>query len=71
MSIHACKEIIDEIERESNTDKLKQLAKKLNDAMLADEREKVSQRLGCQGSPRSRSYLVCTLSHSETHPSQT
>jgi hypothetical protein len=48
MSIHACKEIIDEIERESNSDKFKELAKKLNDAMLADEREKVSHRLGCQ-----------------------
>jgi hypothetical protein len=65
MSIHACKEIIDEIERESNSDKFKELAKKLNDAMLADEREKVSHRLGCQCSPPSRSYLVCTLSHSK------
>ena len=71
MSIHAWEEIIDEIERESNTGKLKELAKKLNDAMLALEREKVSQRLGCQCSPLSRPYLVCTVSHSKTHPPQT
>jgi hypothetical protein len=54
MSIHAWEEIIDEIEGESNTGKLKELAKKLNDAMLALERAKVSQRLGCQCSPPSR-----------------
>jgi hypothetical protein len=54
MSIHACKEIMDEIERESNSDKLKGLAKKLNDAMLADEREKVSHPLGCRCSLPSR-----------------
>ena len=45
MSIHAWEEIINEIERESNASRLKELAKKLNDAMLAQEREKVTQRL--------------------------
>ena len=45
MSIHAWEEIIDEIDRESNACKLKELAKKLNDAMLDQEREKVTQRL--------------------------
>ena len=45
MSIHAWEEIIKEIERESNASKLKELTKKLNDAMLAQERERVSQRL--------------------------
>ena len=54
MSIHAWEEIIDEIERESNAYRLKELARKLNDAMLAQEREKVIQRLGCEGSPASR-----------------
>ena len=45
MSIHAGEEIINEIKRESNACKLKELAKKLNDAMLAQEREKVTQRI--------------------------
>src|SRR4051812_24485514 len=45
LSIHAGEEIINEIERESNACKLKELAKKLNDAMLAQEREKVTQRI--------------------------
>ena len=45
MSIHAWEEIINEIERESNACRLKDLVKKLNDAMLDQEREKVTQRL--------------------------
>jgi hypothetical protein len=45
VSIHSWEEIINEIERESNACKLKELAKKLNDAMLAQEREKLTQRL--------------------------
>jgi len=45
MSIHAWEQIINEIERESNACRLKELAKKLNDAMLDQEREKVTQRL--------------------------
>ena len=54
MSIHAWEEIIDEMERESNANKIRELAKKLNDAMLAQEREKASQRLGGEDSPRPR-----------------
>ena len=45
MSIHAWKEIIKEIDRECDARKLKELTKKLNDAMLAQERENVTQRL--------------------------
>jgi hypothetical protein len=45
VSIHSWEEIINEIERESNACKLKELAKKMNDAMLAQEREKLTQRL--------------------------
>jgi hypothetical protein len=45
MSIRAWEEIIKEVERESNALKLKELAKKLNDAMLAQEREKVTRCL--------------------------
>jgi hypothetical protein len=45
MSIHALEQIIKEIERESNASKLKELTKKLNDEMLAQERAKVSQRI--------------------------
>jgi hypothetical protein len=45
MSIHAWEEIIKEIEREPNASRLKELTKKLNDAMLAEERDKVTQRL--------------------------
>lgn len=45
MSIHVWEEIINEIERESNACRLKELAKTLNDAMLDQEREKVAQRL--------------------------
>jgi hypothetical protein len=45
MSVHAWEEIIKEIERESNACKLKELAKKLNHAMLVLERDKVTERL--------------------------
>lgn len=43
MSIRAWEKTINEIERESNACRLKDLARKLNDAMLDQEREKVTQ----------------------------
>jgi hypothetical protein len=50
MSVHAWKEIVKQIERESDRAKIVELAKKLNDEMIAGEIEKVRNRLGI--SPR-------------------
>jgi hypothetical protein len=46
MSVHAWKEIVKQIERESDRAKIIALAKKLNDEMIAEETEKVRTRLG-------------------------
>ena len=41
---HQWEEIVKQIERERDPDKLAKLAQKLNAAMLAEEREKVKSR---------------------------
>ncbi len=46
MSDHAWEQIVKEIELECDPCKLKELASNLNEAMLAEERAKVSHRLG-------------------------
>lgn len=46
MLVHAWEEIVTQIEREHDSSKLAELTKKLNDAMLTEEREKVKHRLG-------------------------
>jgi len=46
MSVHAWEEIVKQIERERDSGKIAELAQKLNDAMLAEEKEKVKRRLG-------------------------
>ncbi|HKD01560.1 MAG TPA: hypothetical protein VKB77_03995 [Terriglobales bacterium] len=43
---HMVREIEQEIEHESDPAKIAQLAKELNDAMLAEQTEKVKRRLG-------------------------
>jgi hypothetical protein len=43
---HIVREIEQEIEHESNPAKIAELAKELNDAMLAEQKEKVKRRLG-------------------------
>ena len=45
MSVHAWKEIVKQIERESDPAKIAELAKKLNEEMIAEETEKVRNRL--------------------------
>lgn len=51
MSVHTWEEIIKQIEQERDSGKIVELAQKLNDAMLTEEREKVKLRLGI---PRDR-----------------
>ena len=46
MSIHAWEKIVKQIEQERDSNKTAELAPKLNDAMLTEEREKVKRRLG-------------------------
>ena len=46
MSVQAWENIIKQIEQESDAAKVAELAKKLNDAMVTEEREKVKQHLG-------------------------
>ena len=46
MSVHAWEKIVKQIEQESDSAKIGELAKKLNDAMVAEEKEKVKNRLG-------------------------
>ena len=45
MSVQAWENIIKQIEQESDAAKVAELAKKLNDAIVTEEREKVNQRL--------------------------
>lgn len=45
MSVQAWENIVKQIEQESDAAKIAELAKKLNDAMVTEEREKVKQRL--------------------------
>jgi len=45
MPLHGWEEIVKQIERESNGAKLAELAKKLNEIMVSEEREKVKRRL--------------------------
>jgi hypothetical protein len=45
MSVQTWENIVKQIEQESDAAKIKELAKKLNDAMVTEEREKVKQRL--------------------------
>jgi ribosomal protein L31E len=45
-SRHAWQEIAQQIMREQNPEEVIQLLKKLNEAMLSEEREKVRRRLG-------------------------
>ena len=46
MSIHAWEKIAKQIEQETDSRKVAELAQKLNDAMIDEEREKVGHRLG-------------------------
>jgi len=46
MSAHPWEEILKRIEQESDRAKIAELAKKLNDAMIAEETEKVRNRIG-------------------------
>jgi len=46
MSLQPWEEILKQIEQEPDADKIAELAKKLNDAMVTAEREKVKRRLG-------------------------
>ena len=46
MAVHAWEEIVKQIEQERDLDKIAELAQKLNDAMLTEEKEKVKCRLG-------------------------
>ena len=44
--LHAWQEIVKQIEQEADSAKIAELAKKLNDAMVSEEKEKVKHRLG-------------------------
>jgi len=46
MSVHAWEEIVKQIEQEQDSTKIAELAQKLNDAMITEEKEKVKYRLG-------------------------
>jgi hypothetical protein len=46
MPIHKWEEIVQQIEQEPNPAKVAELAKKLNEVMLTEEKEKVRLRLG-------------------------
>ena len=46
MPAHEWEEIAKQIEREPNLANITELAKKLNEAMIAEEKEKVKRRLG-------------------------
>lgn len=46
MSNHIWEQLVEQIEQERNPIKVAELAKKLNDAMLTEEKERVKRRLG-------------------------
>ena len=46
MSVHVWEDIVKQIEQEADSAKIAELAKKLNDAMVSEAKEKVKQRLG-------------------------
>ena len=46
MSVHAWERIVKQIEQESNRVKIAELAKKVNDEMIAEQTEKARRRLG-------------------------
>ena len=46
MSMHPWEEIVKQIEQEQDSTRIAELAQKLNDAMLTEEKEKVKHRLG-------------------------
>ena len=46
MSGHSWEEIVKQIDQEPDSGKIAELLKKLNDAMVAEEKEKVRLRLG-------------------------
>ena len=46
MSVHAWEEIVKQIEQEADSAKIAELAKKLNKAMVSEEKEKVKHRFG-------------------------
>jgi len=46
MSARPWEHIVREIEQESDPTRIAELAKKLNDAMLAEQKERVKRRLG-------------------------
>jgi hypothetical protein len=46
MSMHVWEDIVKQIEQEADSAKIAELAKKLNDAMISEEKEKVRHRLG-------------------------
>lgn len=46
MPVHAWEEIVRQIEQECDPGKIAELTKRLNDAMVIEEKEKVRHRLG-------------------------
>jgi len=46
MSVHAWEEIVKQIEQEADSAKIAELPKKLNKAMVSEEKEKIKQRFG-------------------------
>ena len=52
MSVHAWEQIVKQIEQESDAAKIAELAKKLTDAMVTEERERVKQRLAQRDTSR-------------------
>ena len=52
MSVHAWEEIVKQIERERDPGKIAELAQKLNDEMVNEEKDKVKQRLGISSDKR-------------------
>lgn len=46
MIVHPWEEIVKQIDQEHDSGKIAELAQKLNDAMVTEEKEKVKRRLG-------------------------
>jgi len=46
MSVHVWEDVVKQIEQEADSAKIAELAKKLNDAMVSEAKEKVKHRLG-------------------------
>jgi len=51
MCAHTWRNIVKQIDRETDPTKIAELSKELNDAMIAEERENVKHRLGIAPQP--------------------